>query len=217
MVGIFDPACELLPPWMRNYTCVLLPFYLLSDLLSPPPLPKLNVQYIKTVCGAVGGGGVELYCRPYSAGVLHSISDQIQSRQNCFTTQNKNDIGGKFATGINDIGGKFFHHFRRHCWYRWQICHRQQIFPPFSLVLLIPVANFPLVSTIPATNFPPVSTTPVVNCRFIYMQILLPKVVQKKSYKFFWLKIFSICVFDTGGKPWAANISENFRKNSKWP
>ncbi len=28
--------------------CVLLPLYLLSDL---PPLPKLNVQYIQTVCG----------------------------------------------------------------------------------------------------------------------------------------------------------------------
>jgi hypothetical protein len=44
VVCIFDPACELLPP--RNYTCVLLPLYLLSDLLPPYPLPKLNVQYI---------------------------------------------------------------------------------------------------------------------------------------------------------------------------
>jgi hypothetical protein len=31
------------PHGRRNYTCVLLPLYLLSDL---PPLPKLNVQYI---------------------------------------------------------------------------------------------------------------------------------------------------------------------------
>jgi hypothetical protein len=39
MVGIFDPACELLP------------LYILSDLLPPPPpLPKLNVQYIQKVC-----------------------------------------------------------------------------------------------------------------------------------------------------------------------
>jgi hypothetical protein len=40
---------------------VLLPLYLLSDL---PPLQKLNVQYIQTVCGCgVGGvGGVELCC-----------------------------------------------------------------------------------------------------------------------------------------------------------
>jgi hypothetical protein len=48
------------PHERRNYTCVLLPLYLLSDL--PPPLPpyllsdlpstfpKLNVQYIQTVC-----------------------------------------------------------------------------------------------------------------------------------------------------------------------
>ena len=33
-----------------------------------------------------GGGGVELYCGPYSAGVLHSVSDQIQNLQNCYTT-----------------------------------------------------------------------------------------------------------------------------------
>jgi hypothetical protein len=37
----------------------------------------------------------------------------------------------------------------------------------------------------------------------------------------FWLKIFSIFVFfrvvDTGGAPWAANISANFRKNLKRP
>jgi hypothetical protein len=38
-------------------------------------------------------GVVELgcTCRPYSAGVLHSVSDQIQNLQNCFTTPNKND------------------------------------------------------------------------------------------------------------------------------
>jgi hypothetical protein len=63
------------PPKPRNYTCVLLPLYLLSDFLPPTP---------KTVCGCVrGGGGVELCCRPYS--------DQIQNLQNCFTTPNKKD------------------------------------------------------------------------------------------------------------------------------
>jgi hypothetical protein len=35
-------------------------------------------------------GGVEMYCGPYSAGVLHSVFDQIQNLQNCFTTPNKN-------------------------------------------------------------------------------------------------------------------------------
>ena len=37
MVGIFDPACELLPPWTKELysTCELLPLYLLSAL---PPL-----------------------------------------------------------------------------------------------------------------------------------------------------------------------------------
>jgi hypothetical protein len=32
-----------------------------------------------------------MYCGSYSAGVLHSVSDQIQNLQNCFTTPNKND------------------------------------------------------------------------------------------------------------------------------
>jgi hypothetical protein len=48
--------------------CELLPLYLLSDLPHPSPLPKVNVQvqYIQTVCDC---GGVELCCRPYSAGL----------------------------------------------------------------------------------------------------------------------------------------------------
>jgi hypothetical protein len=35
---------------------------------SPPPFPKVNVQFIQTVIGWVGGGvrGVELCCRPHS-------------------------------------------------------------------------------------------------------------------------------------------------------
>jgi hypothetical protein len=58
--------------------------------LTSSPLPKLNVQNIQ--CVAVeDGGDVELYCRPYPAGVLHSVSDQIQNLQNSYTTPNKND------------------------------------------------------------------------------------------------------------------------------
>ncbi len=80
------------PHERRNYTCVLLPLYLLSD-LPPSPLPKQIVQYIQTVCGCWGGGGGVLNCavacRPYSAGVLQSVSDQTQNLQNCFTTPNK--------------------------------------------------------------------------------------------------------------------------------
>jgi hypothetical protein len=36
MVGIFDPACEVLPPWTKEiyFTSVLLPLYLLFD--QPP-------------------------------------------------------------------------------------------------------------------------------------------------------------------------------------
>jgi hypothetical protein len=59
MVCIFDPACELLPPWRRNYIvlCTAAPLlYLLSDLLPPPPFP--NVQYIQTVCDCWGWWGM---------------------------------------------------------------------------------------------------------------------------------------------------------------
>ncbi len=56
--------------------------------LTSSPLPKLYVQYIQIVCGC-GGGGVELCCRPYSAGVSHSVSDQIQNLKYCFSTLNK--------------------------------------------------------------------------------------------------------------------------------
>ncbi len=47
------------PHGWKNYTCVLLPLYLLSDL---PPPPILNVQYIHTVCGCGGGVGWVLSC-----------------------------------------------------------------------------------------------------------------------------------------------------------
>ncbi len=81
MVGIFDPACELLPHGQRNYKdtkpemssllvfnrvyrleiqSVMLVFSSRTtfSLTSPPsPLPKVNVQYIQTVCGC-GGLGV---------------------------------------------------------------------------------------------------------------------------------------------------------------
>ncbi len=44
------------PHGRRNYTCVLLPLYLLCD-LPPLPLPNVNVQYLQAVFGC-GGGGV---------------------------------------------------------------------------------------------------------------------------------------------------------------
>ncbi len=58
----------------------------------------------------------------------------------------------------------FFENLRRYS--RVKVHHRyqRQIFTPFLLALLIPVANLPPVSTIPAANLPPVSTTPAANC-----------------------------------------------------
>jgi hypothetical protein len=60
LVGIFDPACELLPPWTKElYLCTVAP---LSSLWPPPPLPKLNVLFIQTVSVWGGGGGWGLNC-----------------------------------------------------------------------------------------------------------------------------------------------------------
>jgi hypothetical protein len=61
IVGIFDPACELLPHGRRNYTCVLLHLYLLAD-LAPIPPSQSNVQYpgtyyLYTYSLWLGGGG----------------------------------------------------------------------------------------------------------------------------------------------------------------
>ncbi len=48
--------------------------------------------------GGGGGGGGELCSRPYSSGILHSVSDQIQNLRNFFTTPNK-------ITNEDDIKG----------------------------------------------------------------------------------------------------------------
>ncbi len=93
------------PPWMgRNYTCVLLNvaplLYLLSDLL-PPPLPSQCTVFTDNVWlwGGQGGRGWNvLWIILYSAGVLHSVSDQIRNLQNCFTAPNK-------MTSEDDIKG----------------------------------------------------------------------------------------------------------------
>jgi hypothetical protein len=56
MVGIFDPAYELLPPWMKELCLCTVPFplYLLSDLLPPPFSNKMYIIYRQCVPG-VGG------------------------------------------------------------------------------------------------------------------------------------------------------------------
>jgi hypothetical protein len=97
MVCIFNPACELLAPWAKGLygTCVLLPLYCTFSLTSSPlpPFPMYSTVYRQWV--TVGRG---VYCGPYSAGVLHSVSDHIQNLQNCFTTPNK-------MTSEDDIKG----------------------------------------------------------------------------------------------------------------
>jgi hypothetical protein len=65
---------------------------------------------IQTVCGWEGVEGFESCCRPYSAGVVHSVSDKIQNLQNCSTTpRQKSRRGGGIRLFFND------EHFAVHC------------------------------------------------------------------------------------------------------
>ncbi len=65
----FDPACELLPPWTKDYTCVLLPLNGTFSLTSSPlpPFPMYSILYTDSVW-LWGGGGV---------GVLKCTVDHI--------------------------------------------------------------------------------------------------------------------------------------------
>ncbi len=57
LVGIFDPACELLPLWTKElYLCAVAP---LSSLWPPPPLSQTKCTvYTNIVCLRGGGEGV---------------------------------------------------------------------------------------------------------------------------------------------------------------
>jgi hypothetical protein len=63
--------------------------------------------------------------------------------------------------------------------------------------------NLPPVSLTPVATLPPVSTT-------------LAKLVEKFTSVIDTSGKFSTGVVDTGGAPWLANISANFRENLKW-
>ncbi len=59
MVCIFNPACELLPPWKKElqYTCVLLPLYCTFSLTSSVLPPSQCTVYLGSVVTVGGGGG----------------------------------------------------------------------------------------------------------------------------------------------------------------
>jgi hypothetical protein len=65
--------------------------------VHPPPSPAQTNFTLMTECTPESRryyslySVVEMYRGPYSAGVWHPVSDQIQNLQHCFTTPNKND------------------------------------------------------------------------------------------------------------------------------
>ncbi len=62
-------------------------FSLTSSPLTPLSKPNVHSLYRQWVSG--GGGGWIALCRPYSAGILNSVSDQMQNLPNYFPTPNK--------------------------------------------------------------------------------------------------------------------------------
>ncbi len=86
------------PLWTKELygTCVLLPLYCTFSLTSSP-LPPFPMYSIQTVCDCGGGGGM-IICTVDNILQEHSVYDQIQNLQNCFTTPNK-------MTSEDDIKG----------------------------------------------------------------------------------------------------------------
>ncbi len=80
---IFDPACELLPPWTQELygTCELLPLYCTFSLTSSPlpPFPMYSIYRQSVTVG--GGGGCWNVLWTIFCWSLHSVSDQFQNLQ----------------------------------------------------------------------------------------------------------------------------------------
>jgi hypothetical protein len=67
-----------------NWANVVPRTFSLVQVFSLPPFPEIIILNICIQC-VRGGGGLWGY-----AGVYHTVYDQIQNLQNCYTTPNKN-------------------------------------------------------------------------------------------------------------------------------
>ena len=112
-----------------------------------------------------------MYCGPYSAGILHSVSDQNQNLQNCFTTPNK-------MTSEDDIKGTVSRDFLLLVFFMNQfppsprVFHldRFEFFRKFAEIFASQGA--PPVSTTLVANLPPASATPVANFSTIFASVV---------------------------------------------
>jgi hypothetical protein len=99
-----------------------------------PSLPPSRSSVLKRRCH-------EIFCFCFFHESVFPQPQSIPFRPFQIFSTIRGDIReSRCTTGISDT----CHRFQQHRW---------QIFPPFSLALLIPVANLPPVSTIPAVNF----------------------------------------------------------------
>ncbi len=158
LAGIFDPADELLPPRTKElYLCTVA---LLPSLWPPPPLPKLNVQLIQTVCGC-GGWGVlncavdyilqEFYTLFLTRFRTYKIASPPQTKWPVFKgTVSRDFLLLVFFMNQFPPSPRLFH------------LHRFEFFRKFTEIIASQGA--PPVSASPVANLPPVSTTPVANC-----------------------------------------------------
>ncbi len=111
MVCIFDPACELLPPWTKELygTCVLLPLYFTFSLTSSPlfPFPMYSLYRQIVTCGG-GGGGCWNVLWTISAKFLHYVLTRFKIYKVASPPQTK-------MTSKDDIKGLVSLKFLRPC------------------------------------------------------------------------------------------------------
>jgi hypothetical protein len=84
--GIYSSECLGMTTFFRGITESI-------PILFRGIFSERNSVVNPSVAVAGWGWGIELCCRPYSAGFKHSVSDQNQNLQNCYTTPNKNVHG----------------------------------------------------------------------------------------------------------------------------
>ncbi len=205
--------------------------------------PPLEHRFIFYTAHVLKGQCHEIFCFRFFSWITFPQAPDNNTRVISNFSKIQGDIRKSMCTtGVNDTGGKLppvsmsrvakCHRYQR---------HRRQILPPVPLVFLTPVANLPPLSTTPAAKVAnchryqrhrwqichrcswhqwQIMGT-ISGCRNLKVNlkakiyIYVSSTTQRWPNKIIINFPFATGVVDTGGKPWAANISANFRTNSK--